>query len=372
MRTLEDIPIVMSYTGGDGNDVTLTVTNLALVFSGWRIESGNGNGLIDPDECNLLYVSLQNRRATSLSVTSAILRSTSPGAVITVPHAPYPSFSAGSIRSNATPFQLRTAALLACGTTIALELQVSVPGEGTFAIPFTVTPSTNCNPGGGGCESCTIASGRFTTNLLRTIRVPNPVGAPSECLPTKPCPDALVFSNGVRYINHAFTNGSGADACITAQLHHDCPTAPVGAVMVAAYGETFVQHAACDNYLGDAGALLPDESPPFSFTVPAGARFEIVVMELIETPECPSYWVELFGLPCSPPKLHLTPDSAPDKVLLQWSTAYPGWQLQAVENLNGASPRPFSSVSGAPAIVNAQYTVTNNANGKTRFYRLER
>ncbi len=99
-RTLGGIPVVMSYTGGDGNDVTLTVTNLALAFASWRVESGNGNGLIEPDECNLLYVALRNRRGSSLPLSSATLRSLTPYAVVTMAQADYPAFTANSLRTN--------------------------------------------------------------------------------------------------------------------------------------------------------------------------------------------------------------------------------------------------------------------------------
>jgi hypothetical protein len=56
LRMLGDIPVVMSYLGGDGNDVTLTVTNLAAGAAGSQVVSGNGNGLIEPDECNLIFL----------------------------------------------------------------------------------------------------------------------------------------------------------------------------------------------------------------------------------------------------------------------------------------------------------------------------
>jgi autotransporter-associated beta strand protein len=370
MRTLGDIPVVMSYIGGDGNDVTLTVTNVALGFAGWRLESGNGNGLVEPDECNLVFVSIQNRRAGSLLVTNAVLRSATPGAVVTMAEASYPPFAAGSIHANTTPFQLRTAPGLACGTPVALELEVSVPGEGTFAIPFTVTAGPVCPAGSGGCESCTLVAGRFTTNSLRTIRIPNPFGAPSECRPNKPCPDTLLLDDPVRYNAHTFTNTTGADACITVQLHYDCTTAPVGALHVAAYLDEFNQHAACANFLGDQGAALPDDPPPFSFSVPAGARFEVVVMQRSDVPACPGYTLEIFGLPCPPPSLQVTRSSAPGQVLLQWNTAYPTWRLQSATSLNGPLPIPFQDVPGSATIIDGRYTMTNTASGLQKVYRL--
>ena len=201
---------------------------------------------------------------------------------------------------------------------------------------------------------------------LQTIRVPDPVGAPSECLPAKPCPGAIQLTEGVRYIAHAFTNTTSSDACITVQLHYHCPTAPVGALIVAAYFDTFLQHAGCANHIGDPGAPLTHGYAPFSFSVPAGARFEVVVMQFIDEPSCPDYTLTLFGLPCPRPKLHIARDAAPNNVLLQWSTAYPGWQLQSVNALGEL----FQRLSATPVIVNSRYTVTNTAGGESKFYRL--
>jgi autotransporter-associated beta strand protein len=369
-----EIPVVMSYVGGDGNDVTLTVTNLAAGAGGWQITSGNGNGLVEPDECNLLFLGVQNRRNAAITLSNVVLRAITPSALVTIASAAYPTIPAASIRSNLTPFQLRTLPTHPCGAPVTVELQVSIAGEGTFALPFTLLGGPSCTNGGGACESCTFVSGTFTTNTPTLSRRLLATGAPSICLPDKPCPGADDRPNlpPARYLKHTFTNATGADACLTAQLHFDCPTAPVGALHVAAYLGDLNPNAACADYLGDSGGAVPDAYPPFSFRVPAGSNFVLVVSTRGEDIGCDSYWLELFGLPCPPPRLHIAKDSVPNKVLLQWSTAYPGWRLQSTNALRSPGPNAFSNVLGSPVIAGGQYTVTNAATPSKGFFRLAR
>ena len=82
----------------------------------------------------------------------------------------------------------------------------------------------------------------------------------------------------------------------------------------------------CGNYLGDTGA---DGTQPFSFRVPPKTNFVILVSTRDTNVVCDRYTLELFGLPCPPPALHIAKDTVPNKVLLQWSTASPGFTLQA-------------------------------------------
>jgi autotransporter-associated beta strand protein len=367
-----EIPVVMSYVGGDGNDVTLTVTNLAAGAGGSQVTSGNGNGLIEPDECNLLFLGVQNRRNTAITLSNVVLRSTTPSALVTIASAAYPTIPAASVRSNLTPFQIRTLPTHPCGAPVTVELQITVANEGTFAIPFTLLGGASCTNGGGACESCTIVSGTFTTNTPTLFRRLLAIGAPSVCFPEKPCPGPDDGTNlpPTRYLRHTFTNTTGSDACLTAQLHFDCPTAPVGALHVAAYLGDVDPAAVCPNFLGDTGAATPDAYPPFSFRVPAGSNFVLVVSTRVEEIGCDSYWIELFGLPCPPPRLHITDDTAPGNARLHWSTAYPGWTLQSVNSLRSPGSNAFSDVLTPPVVVEGRYTVTNTTASPRQFFRL--
>ena len=368
-RVLNGIPAQISYTGGDGNDVTLTVTNLAAQGFGYRVESGNGNGLVEPDECNLLFLTVQNRRNTPITLSNIVLRSTTPGAFITRAEAAYPIVPALGSATNLTPFQLRTTPDFPCNTPVTVELQVSVANEGTFAIPFTLFGGTNCNAGGGGCESCHVVStGQITNGLPTMTQRFVDTGTPSTCNPPKPCPGPALIAAGlgsVRYATHRFTNGTLADLCLTALLQQPC-TGALSRLQAGAYRGAFNPVKFCDDYLGDA----PTPGLPFSFTVPAGQPFEIVVCEFSPAAACATYTLEVFGLPCPAPTLHIAHDNNPTNVLVQWSSAYPGWQLQSVNALTGSMPLPFADLPGRPVVANGRYTVTNGILSEKKFYRL--
>src|SRR5262249_26375706 len=66
LKQVGTVPVIVNYAGGDGNDLTLTVTNLALGYVGYRLAEGNGNQTVEPNECNLLYLTLVNRRTNSV------------------------------------------------------------------------------------------------------------------------------------------------------------------------------------------------------------------------------------------------------------------------------------------------------------------
>jgi hypothetical protein len=285
--------------------------------------------------------------------------------------ADYPPIPVGATRTNLTPFQVRTLPSLPCGASVEVELQVSIADEGTFAMLYTLPGGTNCATSGGGCESCRVVSGVFDSNSPSTLRILNTVNYPSICLPQKPCPGSIDLLVPVRYAVHAFTNVTEANLCLTAQLHHDCTNAPSGSLASAAYLDSFQADDPCANHLGDPGApLLSGGYLPFSFNVPSGERFELMVAQLIEHPGCNGYRIEVFGLPCPPPMLHISRDSAPGKVQLTWSTAYPDWQLQSVGDL--AEPMPlFLDVTNPPGVVVGRYTLTNTA-ASNQFYRLYR
>jgi hypothetical protein len=372
-RKLGDVTVRASYVGGDGNDFTLTVTNLPLAFSSYRLAEGNGNQTVEPGECNLLFVSLLNRRATALTITNAVLRALTPGAVVTVASATYPAIPASATRENLTPFQFRTDAMLSCGRPLEFELVLGVAAEGEFATAFEITAGEgpDCNHPTGGCESCFVVSGQFTTNAPTLVRFHNFIGGPSLCFPPKRCPETNSYNDtaAVPYLTHSFTNNTTNELCLTAQLRFVNPGAPTNALGAVAYLGTNNYHDPCVNYLGDTGT---DGTLPFSFRAPPNTNFLILVSARTTNVVGTTYTLELFGLACPPPTLHISKDIAPDKVLLQWSTAGPGFQLQSANSLNGVTPLPFQNVSNAPSIMSGRYTVTNDIGGSQRVYRLMR
>lgn len=134
---------------------------------------------------------------------------------------------------------------------------------------------------------------------------------------------------------------------------------------VAAYLGAFNPDDPCAGYLADSGEFGPPY-PPFSFRVPAGTNFVIVVSARVADSVCDTYAVELFGLPCPPPVLAIAPESDPNQVRVHWSTAYPGWTAQQAGTPTGS----FSPVPQMPAIVNGRYALTNLTTTTNQLYGL--
>ena len=520
---LDQVPFAISYRGGDGNDVTLTATNKSISVLTTRIEAGNGNGVIDPNECNHLFVALVNETGNPLAVSHVVLDAAMPGVAVTQQSSEYALFGALDIRTNRTPFQIRTTPDFICGQLIDFLLTVTVTGGGggTFTIPFSVSsggagapvpldnganlnlpdlatatstitvanaapyvgkvavslhithPSAgdlilrlrspsgttvflannrggttdnygggcgeanrttfddaaptkiaagaapfmgsftpeeplaaflgenpngdwqllisdtvagdtgelrcwslllsppDCTDGGGACESCVpTLTGRFTADMPSTTTRLVRNGVPSGCGSPKACPAIIT---GPRLFDrvHLITN-TGPETCVTVVLIDLCRASNLR-LHAAAYLGSYNPADPCANYLGDTGAELATGSTSFSFAAPQDAVIALVVSSPATAPLCPlSYSVQLHGLPCPPPTLHMAKTANPDEVRLFWSTAYPGFDLQRASNPNGAGSDPFVNVAFTPFVVNDNYSVTNTTSGDDAYYRLRK
>jgi autotransporter-associated beta strand protein len=128
----------ISYAGGTGNDVTLTVTNIPLRFASARVESGNGNGRLEPDECDHLFITLENATGSAIAGINTRLDSLTPGVAVTQPDSAYPNIPALGFGTNVTPFQIRVAPNLLCGQNVRLALVVSSASSARFTVPVTL------------------------------------------------------------------------------------------------------------------------------------------------------------------------------------------------------------------------------------------
>lgn len=521
---LNQVPFVISYQGGDGNDVTLVATNRNLSVVSTRVEAGNGNGVIDPNECDHLFIALMNETANPIAVSSVVLDSATPGVTVTQQRSGYANFPALGIRTNNVPFQFRTSPDFVCGRLIDFLLTVTVTGGGggTFTIPVTVpsgsagapvqfdnpanlaipdlssavstitvasaapsvgkvavslylthpsagdlvlslrspagttvrlaanrggaddnygtgcgnpdnrttfddaaatkiaagtapfvgsfTPEESlaaflgedpngdwqlliddtvtgdvgelrcwslfisppeCSDGGGACESCVPKlTGRFNADMPSTLTRLVRNGIPSGCGSAKICP-SVIPGPRLFYRVHLVTN-SGPAACVSVVLNDLCRASNLR-LHAAAYLGSYDPADPCANYLGDTGSELIAGSTSFSFAAPQDAVIAIVVSSAVTTTTCPlSYSVQLHGLPCPPPTLHISKTANPDEVRLHWSTAYPDFDLQRAPNLNGAAPYPFVNVPFTPSVVGGDYSVTNSTTGNDAYYRLRK
>jgi subtilisin-like proprotein convertase family protein len=127
----------ISYVGGTGNDVVLTLTALPGAVAGSTVTSGDGNHAIDPNDCNNLSLVISNQAGTTMNNISATLSTTTEGVLITQPYATYPNIPAHSSGVNLAPFQISTLPSFVCGTPIYLQLIVN-SSLGSFTINFVL------------------------------------------------------------------------------------------------------------------------------------------------------------------------------------------------------------------------------------------
>jgi autotransporter-associated beta strand protein len=170
----------VSYLGGSGNDVVLTMTNRALEAGDAVVWSGNGNGAVETNECNLLNLELRNITLSPVSGLQATLRSLSPGVAVVQPYSRYPNIPVLSTRTNESFFQLTTLPGFTCGAKVDLELQVATTSHGNLKVPFSLPSGvagsavrfnnnvTTAIPDGGFVDKTFAVSG-ITTPLKKVV-----------------------------------------------------------------------------------------------------------------------------------------------------------------------------------------------------------
>ncbi len=129
----------ISYVGGTGNDVVLTLTNIPLAGAGYSVGLGNGSGTIDPNECNYLYITITNKQGATETNITATLSTLTPNVAVTQPYSTYPNAPGNGTSTNAVPFQLSTFSNFVCGTSINLLLAVTTGNHGTVGVPITLS-----------------------------------------------------------------------------------------------------------------------------------------------------------------------------------------------------------------------------------------
>jgi hypothetical protein len=280
----------------DGNTTTLDEClsgAASFVFDSATVseDGGNGNGMIEPNECNNLNVSILNDGCLLGSGVSAVLSTTTPEVTIFQPNSDYPDTAENGTSANTTPFQVSTSAAFQCGTTIDFTLTVSFAGGSSvvnFSLPSCATPPAVID--GTLEDSDPVQEGRLGRN-----------GLVSSCGTAKVCPG--IFGTGNRrYDVLSFPNGPG-DACATISTTSTNTTGG-GAILSVAYLNNYIPPVVgmtdniCINYLGDPGGSPAfNTTNTFSVDVPANQTLVVVVEETnaSQTPGS-TYTLEVSGL----------------------------------------------------------------------------
>ena len=276
--------VIVSAGGTTTRNFSLTPVP-DLDFVSVAVSGGNGNGTIDSNECDQLSIAIRNIGAANASSVSAVLSSATPGVSITQPNSPYPNMAPGTGGANTVPFSVSTAPSFLCGTTINFTLTVNFTG-GSDVVQFGVA---SCN-----CPPTTVTGSITATDSQQTFRMTRD-GLTSLCdAPKGACPGLFATTGTRSFDQYSFTNTGTLPVCVAANLNSACGTNIFGATYLGSFNPANV----CANYLADAGGSFAGLST-WSFTVPGGATFVIVVHEVNQGTGCSSYTLSVNGLPCS-------------------------------------------------------------------------
>lgn len=226
-----------------------------------------------------------------------------------------------------------------------------------YPVTCTAESASSCQP----CTAQTLGAlnAQSPTMPNRIFRDANP----SVCGETKLCPGTSVAAGPFRYATHTFTN-TGPSGCMTVVLQDHCANQ---SLFAAAYLGAFNPADLCANYLADIGTNAL--APSMSFYVVTNGVFTVVVNELIPGSSCPTYDLEIFGLPCPAPILQIEPAPA-GQVRLFWNAiGGDGYDLQAAPAVAGAT---FTNLGVPPAFVNGTLNVTNSATDAQKYFRLKK
>jgi hypothetical protein len=229
---------------------------------------GNGNGVINSNECVNMNIALKNNGCANATGISATLTTSTPGVTVTQGSSSYPDMPIDVVGTNSTPFQIQTSSSFACGTEIEFELNLTFP-NGSKTIPVTVPTCT-------GGPNQTIPPSTLTTSDLTQADRLGRDGQPSGCS-GKACPGGG-FPGTKFYKTYNFTNASAADACFTVTIN--AALGGQGDIESAAYVNSYNPANLCQNYLGDTGVSGLGTTVPnatYSFIVPAQSDFVVVV-----------------------------------------------------------------------------------------------
>jgi len=135
----------ISYAGGTGNDVVLTLTALPGAVAGSTVTSGNGSHGIDPNDCNNLSLVITNTAGTPMTGINVTLSTTTEGVLITQPYATCPNIPANGSGTNIAPFQISTLPSFVCGNPINLQLIVN-SSLGLFTMNYVLNTGESAVP----------------------------------------------------------------------------------------------------------------------------------------------------------------------------------------------------------------------------------
>jgi hypothetical protein len=243
-----------------------------FIGSSFDDSPGNGNGVINRNECFKVNTALENDGCFPETGISAVLSTSTPGVVVDQALSTYPNLAINASGGNQTPYAAHTTPSFVCGTPIAFTLteNSALGGSRVFQFRFPT-----CSGGASQAFSGTLTNtdnsspqGRLGRNAISSV-----------CGTAKACPGPITPIVPRFYDTFPFFNPAAVPVCLTVTLNQSACGAPGAGVLVAgAYLDSFDPNNLCTNYLGDAGGS-PDVGS-FSVNVPGGHTLIVAVQQV--------------------------------------------------------------------------------------------
>ena len=248
--------------------------------------AGSGNGAVNRDECVKLAVNVANNGCGIATNVRGTLSTTTPGVIIGRGTA-FGSVARDSSASSAEPFVFSTSTDdgFVCGNPIDFTISVtSNEGAGTFSFSVPTCAAAAISKSG----SVTTAD---TPQNVRLGRDSNP----SVCGVSKACPAPL--GTGVRHFDgYTFTNASPVETCVKVNVTADASCSGVNQVFSASYLDSYDPQNLCTNYIADEGSSPDLGFNDYSFVVPPGRDFVVMLSTVSEGGQCAGYNLTVSGL----------------------------------------------------------------------------
>jgi len=251
------------------------------------VTQGNGNGVVNRDECNNLSITLLNDGCGNATGLTGLLSTTTPNVTVNANSSAYPNLPIGASGPNAVAYQIATSAGFACGTPIDLSLNVG-GGPVNFTIPSCTGGAPVQFTGAiDGADATWGTNGRVSRS-----------GTASQCFAVKTYPGTVAGGGGRRFETQSVTNTFTQPMCLTATLSTTCPFATNG-IYSTTYLTSFNPANIATNYLADPG-LSPNQlaaaTPSvWSFTLPPAATAVFVINETVAGTGCNNFTLDVTG-----------------------------------------------------------------------------
>ena len=259
---------------------------------------GNGNHIVNRDECVKVNLNVSNDGCIADSNISGTLSTSTPGVTVNQALSSFPNLAVDTSGGNATPYAFTTSPSFVCGTVIQFTLTVSSAKQATHDLHFSV-------PTCAGGPSTTVTGSLGPGDSLQDGRMGRDAN-PATCQLQKGCPGVFAGTPGSNrfFDEYSFTNPASSPACFTVALTPNCTEVPANQnqIFSAAYLNDYIPTPGsqeCTNYLGDIGASPANgQTGSYSFNVPGGGTF-VVVVNAVNSPTaaCSSYSATISGFP---------------------------------------------------------------------------